>query len=161
METTRPLRVYIETTVWNFPFADDAPERRDITRRFFEEVRAGRYEVYISTTVAEEIGRAPEPRRSQLQSLVDEIAPAVLEPSEEALALAREYIASGAVPESHRNDATHIAVAVLENMDLLVSWNFQHIVRVSTRRVVSATSRMAGYREIEICTPEEVIDDNT
>ncbi len=44
-------------------------------------------------------------------------------------------------------------------MDLLLSWNFKHIVKMKTRRMVSATTRLAGYKEIEIWTPEEVIND--
>ncbi|MBI5479971.1 MAG: PIN domain-containing protein [Deltaproteobacteria bacterium] len=152
-------RVYVETTVWNFVFAQDAPEHRDATQRFFDQVRAGGFEVYVAKVVLDEVAAAPAPRRSELAQLISEIAPAVLESSAEAETLAAELVALGMVPPKYANDALHIAIAVVENMDLLVSWNFRHIVRVKTRRVVGAAARLGGYRELEICTPEEVIDE--
>lgn len=153
------LRVYVETTIWNFAFADDAPEHRDATRQFFDQVRRGDFEVYISNAVLTELHAAQEPRLSQLTGLITEIAPSVLSVTAESLALAQEYIDSGMVPEKYSTDALHIAVAVVEDMDVLLSWNFKHIVKVKTRRLVSATSRLAGYRDIDICTPEEVLDE--
>lgn len=52
------LQLYVETSVWNFYFADDAPEKKEITISFFEKVKQGEYEIFISDAVIEEIGRA-------------------------------------------------------------------------------------------------------
>jgi hypothetical protein len=153
-------RVYIETSVWNFALTDDAPADRDVTREFFDQVRQGKFEAYISNVVLGEVNKAPEPRHTELLNLINEIAPAILPTSEEASALAAELINSGAIPAKHENDAAHIATAVVANMDLLLSWNFKHIVRSKTRTLVTAISRVAGYKDIEIVFPREVIYDD-
>jgi len=54
------LKLYLETSVWNFLFADDAPEKRDITKAFFLEVEAGRYDIFVSEVVMAEIEDAPK-----------------------------------------------------------------------------------------------------
>ena len=159
MIPVRKLRLYLETTVWNSYFADDAPQRRDVTRELFDHVKDGRFDAYTSDLVLEEIAAAPEPRRQQLLDLINRVKPTMLKADEQVSALGEEYVRNGMVPARYRTDAEHIAVAVVNDMDGVVSWNFQHIVRLKTRRLVSAVSRMVAYREIEISTPEEVIGD--
>ena len=159
--TPRKLRLYLDTSIWNFYFADDVPERMRLTRVLFDQIRRGQYDAYISGVVLDEIAAAPEPRRAQLNALVKEISPEMLQLNDEATALSREYIEKGTIPEKYADDARHIAVAVANNLDMLLSWNFAHIVKVKTRRVVSATSLLLGYKEIEICSPEEMIDDDS
>lgn len=72
--------------------------------------------------------------------------------------LAMEYVNRGIIPKKYEDDAFHIAVASANDTDVLVSWNFQHIVKLKTKREVSATNLLMGYRAIEICSPMEVID---
>ena len=69
------LKLYLETSVWNFFFADDAPEKRDITKRFFESIKENIYEIFISEVVIREINDAPEPKRRVLFDLVNKYAP--------------------------------------------------------------------------------------
>ena len=74
----RKLKLYLETSAWNFVFADDSPEKMDITKEFFELVRRGVYEVYISEVVQAEINRAPEVIKNKLLRLIEEIEPVVV-----------------------------------------------------------------------------------
>jgi hypothetical protein len=60
------------------------------------------------------------------------------------------------LPESYSADALHIALATVAKVDLLVSWNFKHIVRFDKIRLFNAVNREAGYKEIEIYSPREV-----
>ena len=60
----RKLKLYLETSVWNFYFADDAPEKRDITKEFFNNVRKGQYEIFISEVVLAEISKANESKKT-------------------------------------------------------------------------------------------------
>ncbi len=70
--------------------------------------------------------------------------------------MAQAYIDNDIIPEEYRNDALHIAVATLQDVDLLVSWNFEHLVNPETRRKVKAVNLLKGYKEIDIVTPEEI-----
>ncbi len=155
------LRIYLDTSVWSFPFHDDAPERRDVTKEFFDQVRADRFDVYLSDLVVEELQAAPELRRTQLLGLVREISPTAFQTTLEARQLTREFLAAGVVPARFQNDARHIAIALVNECDVVLSWNFKHIVNLKTRRLVNDTSRMLGYGEIEICTPREVLFDDS
>lgn len=89
--------------------------------------------------------------------LIDELKPDVIQETESDIALSEEYLRESVLPVACRADALHIAVAVLNRLDAIVSWNMKHMVRLSVRRRVSAVNMREGYHQIEIITPEEVI----
>lgn len=80
----------------------------------------------------------------------------VLDLDEEANMLAQEYIDRGIFPEKYRSDANHIAVAVINGIGYLCSWNFTHLVKVNTRREVNLVNALKGYGQIEIIAPPEL-----
>ena len=63
------------------------------------------------------------------------------------------------IPVKHRDDTYHIATATVNNMDAILSWNFQHIVKMKTKREVVGINLIEGYKPIDIYTPGEVVDD--
>jgi predicted nucleic acid-binding protein len=71
--------------------------------------------------------------------------------------LANQYIRYGAVPESSPEDAYHIAIAVINEVDYLLSWNFKHIVRRKTRDIVRMVNTLNNLKQIEIMTPAELL----
>jgi hypothetical protein len=155
----KKLKLYLETSVWNFLFADDAPERKGDTIRFFEEIRNGDYELFISGLVIAEIERAREPVRNMLLEKIDEIEPEVLEIIGEADGLAQKYAGACFLPEKAFDDLTHVAVATVNRMDFLVSWNLKHIVKVKSIAGINEVNLSEGYRELKICTVQGVITD--
>jgi predicted nucleic acid-binding protein len=152
------LKLYLETSIWNFLIADDAPEKRAETERFFEEIKGGKYEIYVSELVIAEIDQAREEKRGRLRKLVDEYQPIELETDESVEELSEKYIAAKIVPSKYENDVIHIAYAVAQDMDVVVSWNMKHIVKLKTRMEINGINKIYGYKEIELCTPEEVIE---
>lgn len=152
----KKLKLYIETSVWSHLVADDAPEARRTAEALFADV--GAYEICVSDLVFQEIGRTrDETKRRMLRDLVERHQPEILiSDEEEVVALAKRYIAEGVILPSARDDAIHVATAVVEGVDVLVSLNMRHIVHVRTRRGINGINKMEGYREIEIATPEEV-----
>lgn len=84
--------------------------------------------------------------------------PLLLEVDIETEELAERYIREGIIPIRYRSDALHIAAAVVNGIDVIVSWNFEHIVKLKTRVMVNGVNRLLGYHEVEICSPEEVIE---
>jgi predicted nucleic acid-binding protein len=152
----RQLSYYIDTSVWNFLLEEDRPEHRAVTERFFAQNRQFGT-LAISDVVLEEIQRASGPRRAALQQLISRHQPILLQRTEEADELANRYVEAGLIPVRYRNDALHLAVAVIHDMDVVVSWNFEHLVRLTTRLGVNGLNKMLGYRDIEIVSPEEVV----
>lgn len=81
----------------------------------------------------------------------------VLEINESVEELAKECVNYGAIPESYQEDAYHIAVATLNEMDYLISWNFRHIVRRITKDIVRMISTLRNLKQVEITTPGELL----
>lgn len=154
----KKAKYYLDTTIFNFVFAESDTEKKDITVKFFNALSSLAESVYISDEVIREISRAPEPRKSQLEGLIRETVPLLLEIDMEVHELADRYIKEGIIPERYISDAIHIAVAVINDIDAIISWNFEHIVKLKTRVMVDGVNKLLGYHEIEICSPEEVIE---
>ena len=81
----------------------------------------------------------------------------VLSISNEVEELAKEIIKKGAINELYSEDAYHIAVAIINKMDFLLSWNFRHIVRKKTKDIVRMIITLRNLRQIEILTPAELL----
>jgi len=111
-----------------------------------------------SDITAAELEFAPD----AVKDLVNTVAPEnhrVVNTSDEAKRLAELYIAAGVVPKWCWTDARHIAVATLSEVDVLVSWNFKHIVNLQRIRGYNAVNTGVGYQQLEIRTPREVVGD--
>ncbi len=93
------LKLYLDTTVWNFAFAVDSPVYQADTLGFFQRVRLGLFEVFYSEAVTGEVGVAPISRRTLIEKLLREIKPQKLKPQKEIQALADEYIKNGVLPK--------------------------------------------------------------
>lgn len=154
----KKVKYYLDTTIFNFVFAEGDAEKKDISLKPFKDLVLIAEGIYISDEVIREISRSPEPRKSQLERLLRETNPLLLEVDIEAEELAERYVKEGIIPERYRSDALHIAVAVINGIEVIVSWNFEHIVKLKTRVMVNGVNRLSGYHEIEICSPEEVIE---
>ena len=116
--------------------------------------------MFISDVVVRELAETPdEARRKEMLTALRQYSPVEISSSKEVLMLAEKYVQEGIIPLRYIDDAQHIAVAVVENLDVVVSWNMSHIVRLRTRVGVNAINKLQGYKEIELCTPEEVIGD--
>jgi len=83
----------------------------------------------------------------------------VLSLTNEVEKLAGDYVRHGAIPDNYREDAYHISIAVISEMDILLSWNFRHIVKRKTRDVVKMVNTLNRLGQIEIMTPAELVED--
>jgi predicted nucleic acid-binding protein len=155
-------RVYLETTLFNFIFADDAPEKRQDTIKLFDEIRQGAYEPYTSFAVLDELKKtAGVEKREKMLALINEYDVGIIQDDAEADLLTDLYINEGIIPLKYRDDALHIAVASIAEMHIILSWNFQHIVKLKTRYMVNVINIREGYRTFDICSPKEVIENDT
>jgi len=139
-------------------FAEDAPDKRGATEVFFKWLRIASDELFISKLVEDEIAACPEPKRSQMISVLRGLSLRVLPVSAECDALADEYIRAAIIPARFKNDALHVAVAVWNKVEVVVSWNMAHLVNVRKVERINAVGEAAGLAQIRIHTPEEVLD---
>lgn len=153
----RQLKLYIETSVWNFLYAEDSPEKKATTELFFREVEDRNHEIYISELVLDEFNNAPGWKQVLLKDAIDKYKPSVFDVHGITEHLVRNYLKYDLLSEKQLADLGHIAVATFYQMDVLVSWNMRHIVKRKTRIMANALNNLFGFRPIDIFTPEEVI----
>jgi len=146
------LRLYLDTSVFSAYYDGKAPERQRMTRNFWKLLN--QHEKLCSKLTLEELSQTRSDLRKLLLELTQDFT--ILSVTPQMRDLAKLYVNEGVVPRRYLADALHIAVAVLGNADILVSWNFKHLVRRSTRLLVNYINTMQGLRAIEILAPPEV-----
>ena len=130
--------------------------RQRVTRQFWENY-SDNFEFVVSDVVITEIRQGDE---IAAQRRVDALAGlTVLELSPEAVILALELINAGAVPPYSLPDAQHIAIAVVNGIEYLTSWNYKHIVNETKRQHIDRVCQVAGYQPTILCTPAELIEE--
>jgi len=150
-------KVYLETTLFNFYINKDRDAHTD-TVKLFDEIAAGKYEAFSSTYVTEELENAPEEKREKMFGLISKYDITILAPNDEAVRIADIYIAEGVIPRKYMTDALHIAIATVNELDMIVSMNFRHIVKRKTILATGKINNLNGYRAIEIYSPMEVVE---
>lgn len=155
----RKLKIYLDTSIINFLFADDAIEYMIVTKDFFENYLHD-YNVYISEIVYVEIKRTKdEKRKSLLESAVRKFQLEVYDSlNREIELLARKYIEAKVIPEIKFDDALHIAFATYYEFDILLSWNFKHLVNIKKQMEINSINEREGYsKNLLLLNPLEVI----
>lgn len=150
------LKIYIDTTIPNYAFNDHIPDKQKAAKALFEQNKEGKIDIFVSEVVIDELANAPLAKQKKMAELIKNIP--ALEVTDECKELAEEYIKRGIIPRENREDALHIAITSFYGLDALVSYNFEHIVRLKTIREVTATNMILGYRTINLIIPEEVAD---
>ncbi|HEX8273912.1 MAG TPA: type II toxin-antitoxin system VapC family toxin [Longimicrobiaceae bacterium] len=148
----KPLRIYTDTSVIGGCFdAEFAPWSNGL----FKDFEMGTYRPVVSAMVAAEIEDAPERVREKYAELLT-LGAEILEVGEEVVRLADVYQARRILTPKFYDDGVHIALATVAQVDLLVSWNFRHIVHYDKIRLFSAVNLEFGYKPLEIYSPREV-----
>ncbi|TXT31989.1 MAG: hypothetical protein FD136_1379 [Chitinophagaceae bacterium] len=152
MESKR-LTLYVDTSVIGGYF--DLEFEKE-TRILFDNIEVEKYNIMYSSVTEDELLNAP----AQVKNLIDSIPNLLIkkvELTEEAVQLADAYISEGVVGKTSREDCFHIALATINKADILVSWNFKHIVNVFRIRGYNAVNIKLGYSQIDIRSPKEII----
>ena len=147
------IKVYVDTSVFGGCF--DA-EFEEWSNRLIEEFKAGFKVLVISDLTLKELEGAPPDVRNLVEEIPEENREYVVL-NDEARGLARHYIEEGVVSEGYLVDAQHIAIATVSRVDVLVSWNFKHIVNLSKIRLYNSVNLKYGYPLLEIRSPREVL----
>ncbi len=147
-------RVYIDTSVIGGYF--DA-EFELYTKLFFERVEQGKFKVVLSDILTTELIGAPEEVLTFFHS-IPKAQIEYIDQTIDSIELGEEYLNEGVVGKTSRTDCRHIALATLINADILVSWNFKHIVNITRIRGYNAVNIKNGHRVLEIRTPREILE---
>jgi|SRR5688572_3919125 len=152
--------VYVETTVVSYLTAEPSRDtviavRQKATREVWEKLLS-EFDTFVSALVLQEGGRGDSSQAKKRLDAVDRFP--VLDIGNDVRALAEDILVAGAIPASHPEDALHIAVAAVNGIEVLLTWNFSHINNPFTRMKIREAVEDAGYECPEICSPEELLE---
>ena len=150
--------IYIETSVVGAYLDNGEPFRRDLTIRWWEH-ELSEYRAVVSPLVVRELERVPEPHRTGYLNLISTLEQVEL--TEEAAILAEGYIARGIFHRKYLGDAVHVAVASVNKIDYLVTWNFGHLANVRRQARIRLFNTAAGFFVPQIVTPEFLVSELT
>lgn len=147
-------RIYIDTSVVGGIYDDEFDV---FTKMFFDKAFRGEIYLVISDLLENELINAPKPVRDFFKTLpVNQLE--LVNLSKEAIELAELYITEHVVGETSRADCRHIALVTLNKADVLVSWNFQHIVNLKRIRGYNSINLREGLHTLEIRSPKELME---
>ena len=148
----KKTRIYVDTSVIGGCFD---PEFELWSNGLFKDFKIGIFSPVVSEIVTAEIADAPEEVILKYGELLN-YSPEILELNDEVFDLANVYINRKILSENFLDDARHIAFATVFEVDLLVSWNFRHIVHYDKIRMFNSINLEFNYKQISIYSPREV-----
>ena len=151
--------VYIETSVASYYVSKPSRDlviaaRQEITREKWPRIFAS-FELHISALVIQEAEQGDTEAAQKRIAAISKIP--VLSISDEAERLASLLIKDGPIPEKCPEDALHIAIATVNGMDFLLTWNFAHINNAQMKAKITSVIKAEGYQCPTICSPEELL----
>lgn len=156
-------KIYLDSSVISFLYADDAPDFQAVTQDFFMNYSQN-FDLFISQVVLWEIGKTVDASlRDRITNTLEKYPIAVLaeDAANELDDLAADYLDAGILPRSQIEDAYHVAYATVHEMDILLSWNFKHLANVNREVRIQEANRVRGYwKPLRIASPLEVVSED-
>ena len=160
MEESRKIKVYLDTSVISYLDQQDAPEKMKDSQDVWKKIKTGEYDIFISDIVLRELGDCKEDaKRDKLFNHLSEIKYNLITVDDSIVQLAEKIISGGILTQKHFDDCEHIAAAILSDCDLIISWNFKHIVNVKTIRGIKVITTVEGYKELLIYPPTALLNE--
>lgn len=158
--TLKP-KVYVETTVVSYLVARPSHDvtlatRQQATQQLWTE-HADNFKFVISDIVLNEVSRGDVIAAQQRLKVLADLP--VLDMPLEAVTLVENLVDAGAIPEDSRPDAQHIAIATVNSIEYLISWNYRHIVNEAKRNLINEVCHTAGFQPTTLCTPIALIEE--
>jgi hypothetical protein len=159
------MKVYLDTSIINFLYADDAPAFQAETLNFFDTVlERGKIDAYVSAVVTGEINdTGDEEKRKKLLATFDRypmirtLSTGANEIAANITLLSDAYLGLGIIPHSKIADALHVAYATVFQMDVLLSWNFKHLANINKEQKILIINRSYGFNyPFRMANPLEV-----
>lgn len=149
------LKIYLDTSVIGGCFDEEFAEE---SNTLLDQIKSGKYTAVISDMTLKELEFAPDNIKGVLKE-IPSIHLIEISVNDEIVNLANQYISEKVIPMWCEADALHIATATWHNADLLLSWNFKHIVNITRIKGYNSVNLKEGYKALEIRSPKEVIYD--
>lgn len=148
------LKIYLDTSVISAYFDDRQKERMKLTQESWQKIK--KFEIFISEVTLKELQDTTDPtKRKQFLEFIRGFNVLPLTP--ESKRLAKLYTKVKVIPIRFQDDILQIAIAVVHNMDYILSWNFRHMVNLSVKSSINTINTQYNYPLIEILAPAEML----
>lgn len=141
----RKLKIYLDTSVISHLKQNDVPDKMNDTLKLWELLETGDYDVYISEITFAELSECSAEKQDILSAYVDKIKYTELIGDDDAVFLAEEYIKNGILTQKSYDDCLHLAIASKVPCDIILSWNFKHMVKYKTIEGIRRVNAYHGY----------------
>ena len=149
----RKLKIYLDTSVISHLDQQDAPEKMRDTHRLWDNIKAGLFDVVLSEASFFELAKCSQEKHSILSDFLMQIEYEYVDVTDDVLRTAELFVDMKILTRKSYVDCQHISAAIHSECDVIVSWNFQHMVNVRTIRGVKVITAMEGRKDILICSP--------
>ena len=143
-------KIYLDTPViggcYDKEFDDDS-------NKVIEMIKLNIYEGFVSSVTIAELDDAP----ARVKKILEVVEFSILYLNDEIISLSEKYIKENIISEKFKRDCEHIATATVYNIDVLISWNFKHIVNLNKIKQFNLVNLKEGYKPLEIRSPKELI----
>ena len=154
----KKLKIYLDTSTISHLDAPDRTDRMADTQKLWDLIKSGAYDVALSSVVFFELAKCSQEKRAVLAGFLSQIQYQHIEVADDILAIADRFIDLKVLTQKSYVDCQHIAAAIHAECDVVVSWNFQHMVNIRTIRGAKVVTAMEGYKDILICSPNMLIE---
>ncbi|MDR0573454.1 MAG: hypothetical protein LBG96_05400 [Tannerella sp.] len=149
----KQLKIYLDTSVISYLDQQDAPERMAETHILWDKIKNGEFKAVISDITLSEINDCTEAKKNILFEYLAQINYELIETTEDTLRVAGQFVYLGILQQRSFDDCQHIAAAIVSECDIIVSWNFKHIVNHKTMMGVKAITALEGFNDVLIYAP--------
>jgi len=153
--------IYLETSIVSYLTARLSKNlvtaaHQQLTQEWWQNQR-DKFALFTSQLVIQEASRGDQSAAQRRLEILKDIP--LLEMNYPAIVLAREWVDNQLIPKKATEDALHIAIATLNGMNYLLTWNCKHIANATMRHKREVFCRLKGHESPVICTPEELIEE--
>jgi predicted nucleic acid-binding protein len=154
----KKLKIYLDTTIISYLDQMEKSERMAETHRLWDKIKEGKFDVVISDIDFAEINSCSEEKRNKLYEYLSQINYTLINSEEISVRIAEKMIDLNVLKQKSFVDCQHIANAIVSGCDVIVSWNFRHIVNHKTIMGVKAVTALEGYNDLLIYAPTILIE---
>jgi len=153
-------RIYIDTSVVGYLHQESQPEKMGDTHKLWQKIKQGEYEVVLSQLMFDEISRTSnEEIKDIMLGFIAEIDYIKSEVTHDVKEIAELIKKNHILTEKSADDCLHIGCAITSECDVIVSWNFKHLVNIKTINGVKAITALCGYKDMNIVQPTMLIQE--
>lgn len=157
----KKLKIYLDTSVISHLDALDVPEKMLHSKQLWKRFVNGDFVAVVSDITLDEINRCNPEKLGVLLGFLEQIEYTVMNVTDETIALAEKIADLGVLKQKSFDDCTHIAAAIVNDCDIIASWNFKHIVNYKTIQGVKIITTAEGYKDVMIYSPTIIVEGET